>query len=284
MKSANPNPNSETAIEVASPKGVARQSQPLDIEAMFKYAIDKGQNLDSLMNVRRELMGEASKQLYDEAMAAFQFECPVISKSVGVPDRSGTIAYKFATFEQIIAAVKPLLHKHGFSYALDTKTESAPGWVIAICKITHRGDPENKIPGHVTTSESKFPLGTKTGIMSETQVFAAALTFASRRVFCNAFGIVTAGEDKNGITNVEKPANPSAIAPSTNSLKDLAAELWALLKPVRGTVKSWDEANKFLWRYELLDAAASEAMPDLSEARMKEVIAKAKTHPQLKTT
>src|SRR5271168_3975283 len=170
MKSANIESQTDIIIPPASRAVDRPTAQPIDIEAMFKYAIDKGANLDSLMNVRRELNAEASKQLFDEAMAAFQSECPVISKTVGVPDRSGEVAYKFSPFEQIIAAVKPLLQKHGFSYALDTDTESAAGWVIAKWKITHRGDPDRKVPGHETVSTAKFPLGTKTVIMSDTKV------------------------------------------------------------------------------------------------------------------
>jgi ERF superfamily len=269
---------------VVTPENAVTRTQaaPFNIEELFRYAIEKGGNLESLMNVRRELNAEASKQLFDEAMAAFQAECPVISKTIGVPDRSGKVAYKFAPFEVIIAAVKPLLQKHGFGYALDTDTESKDGWVIAKCRITHRGDPSQKIPGHETVSTAKFPLGTKTGIMSDTQVHAAALTFASRRVFCNAFGIVTAGEDSNGITSKEKPANPSSLEPDEKVLKDLARELWTLLKPVRGTAQNWLVANQWMWREEILDGGIPEDAPHLSPELFKEVIAKCAVHPALK--
>lgn len=280
MKNVTDKPPEQQSLATVPPAGeVARPIQSFDIESAFRLAIEKGAGVEAmttLMNVRRELNAEAAKKAFDMAMALFQAECPVISKTVGVPTSGGVIAYKFSPFEQIIAAVKPLLQKHGFSYALDTDTESQGGWVIAKCRITHSG-------GHEIVSTAKFPLGTKTGIMSETQVYAAALTFASRRVFCNAFGIVTAGEDKNGITSKEKPANPSALQPSDLSAKEVAQKIWDLLKPIRGEGRKWDAANQWLWKNELLDAAAGEGMPDLSAEKMKLLIPKLEKHPELKT-
>lgn len=243
-----------------------------DPEELLRFAVEKGADvgtIERLMTVRRELNAEKAKAAYDAAMAAFQAECPVIEKNKGVPDRSGATAYKYAPFEHIIATVKPFLQQHGFSYTLDTDTESAQGWVIAKCLITHCG-------GHFTTSTAKFPLGTKTGIMSETQVYAAALTFASRRVFCNAFGIVTAGEDMDGRTANPKPAGPSALQPSEAETKALAKELWDTLRSVRGDKHNWNEANQWLWREDILDGGIPEEAPHLPPARFRQVIDMAK--------
>lgn len=256
------------ALEVVGERKLeARSVAKLDIGALLQYAVDKGvssETMKDLMSIRRELNAEQAKEAFDSALAAFQAECPVVTKTVGVPDRSGRTAYKYAPFEAIIATVKPFLQKHGFSYVLDTDTASMDGWVIAKCHITHSA-------GHSTVSTAKFPLGTKTGIMSDTQVYASALTFASRRVFSNAFGIVVAGEDLNGQTDKEKPQGPSTLA-AEPSVQDLAKELWKLLEPVRGTEKNWIKVNEYLWRQEILDAAADENAPQLSAKRFKEVI------------
>lgn len=243
----------------------------LDIGELLRYAVDKGvssETMKDLMAIRRELNAEQAKEAFDSALAAFQAECPPVTKTIGVPDRSGKIAYKYAPFESIIATVRPFLQKHNFSYVLDTDTQSELGWVIAKCHVTHAA-------GHCTVSTVKFPLGTKTGIMSDTQVYAATLTFACRRVFCNAFGIVVSGEDQNGITDREKPKGPSTLA-AEPSVKDLATELWNLLKSVRGEAKNWDKINEWLWRFEVLDAAANESAPELSPKRFREVINAAK--------
>jgi hypothetical protein len=59
--------------------------------------------------------------------------------------------------------------------------------------------------------------------------------------------------------------------------KELKAELWALLKPIRKAGdKTWQSANDWLWREEILDAAVPETAPDLNPARFQEVITKAR--------
>lgn len=242
-----------------------------NIESIFQLAIEKqgtAEVLERLMGIRRELNAEASKKAFDEAMAAFQAECPPVLKTKSVSTNAGTKAYSYAPLETVIATVKPYLERHGFSFAFDTDTSSQPGWVIAKCDVTH-------CAGHSVSKAAKFPLGTKTGIMSETQVYASALTFATRRVFQNAFGIVCEGEDVNGATDRVKPAGPSTMA-SEPTVKEYAAELWALLKPVRGEARNWDEANQWLWLEEITDGAIPETAPNLTPKRFKEVIALAK--------
>ena len=243
-----------------------------DIESLLRFAVEKGasvETIERMMAVRRELRAERAKEAFDTAMAALQAEMPVVSKSKGVPDNSGKFAFKFAPFETVTEVIKPFLQKHGFSWTLDTDTTSQDGWVIAKCRVTHSG-------GHSETSSAKFPLGKGTSLMSATQIFAAALTFASRRVFMNAFGVVVAGDDHLELMQKQKAKGPSSIAPENLGLKELAKELWNLLEPVRGTEKKWDVANQWLWREELLDGAVPEAAPHLTAARFREVITKAK--------
>ena len=258
---------------------VQSRGGPGDIESLLRFAVEKGasvETIERMMAVRRELRAERAKESFDTAMAALQAEMPVVGRNVGVQaDANGKFAYKYAPFEAVIEVVKPYLQKHGFSFTLDTDTASEQGWVIAKCRVTHAG-------GHSETSSAKFPLGAGTRLMSTTQVYAAALTFASRRVFQNAFGIVTSGEDQNGATSKAKPPGPSSIAPENTSLKDLTRELWELLAPVRGPEKKWDTANQWLWREEILDGAIPEAAPHFCAARFREVITAAKSKLQVK--
>lgn len=196
------------ALQKHEPNAVAVRS-PLDMESLFRAAIDKGEQgvavMERLLVIRRELNAEQAKAAFDRNLAAFQMACPPIVKRKGVPDRNGVIAYKYAPFEDILAIARPGMREHGFSFTLDTDTDSQPNWVIATCKLTHEG-------GHSEVSRAKFPLGNKTQIMSDTQQYAAALTFASRRVFCNALGLVTSGEDRDGQGEGAKAKGPSSLA------------------------------------------------------------------------
>jgi hypothetical protein len=222
-----------------------------------------------LCAMEEKMAGRRSKAAFDEAMSAFQAECPIIKKDKAVPDRTGKTAYSYAPIETIEVQIRPFCQKHGFSHTFDTDTNSDQGWVIAKCIVKHKG-------GHECVSTGKFPLGTKTGIMSDTQVYAAALTFANRRALCNAYGLVLAGEDMDGRVGKVKPQGPSAVEPSEPSLKDLARELWNALRQVRGAEQNWNAANQWLWREDILDGAIPETAPDLSAARFREVIQAAK--------
>jgi hypothetical protein len=255
--------------------------QVSDPESIIRYAIDKGNgNVDvatmkELLNIRRELHAELAQRLFDEQMKEFQSECPVITKERAVPDRSGNTAYKFAPIEVIEVQIRPLLRKHGFSHTYDTDTASIPGWVIAMCIVKHEA-------GHSVVSTVKLPLGTKTGIMSDTQVYAAALTFANRRALCNAYGLVLAGEDVDGQTGKIKPAGPSKVQAENELLKPLARKLWDILTPIRGLAGNWDIANKWLREMEFI--GETEELPHtLTVERYKEVIDKSnsflKTNP-----
>lgn len=247
------------------------QMPSINIEALIDKAVDSKAAVEVVKELRamlREDQAIAAKQAFDEAMSLFQTKCPVISKSKPVQDNSGKRLYAYAPIERIEEIIRPVEAECGFTHTFDQDVASREGWVIVKCKITHN-------LGHFIEKTAMFPLGTKTQIMSNTQQYAAALTFANRRVLGNAYGLVFAGEDNDG-GNKQKPAGPSTMRPETEDLKPLARELWNVLVSVRGDKQNWDQANQWLWREEILDAAADEKAPHLSAAKFREVIAKAK--------
>jgi hypothetical protein len=272
---SNPPPAPSLQLETISDKPTAveragRLSLPtINIETLINKAVDSKAAVEVVKELRamlREDQAIAAKAAFDEAMSRFQAACPVITKSKAVPDRSGATAYRFAPIEKVEEIIRPVERENGFTHTFDQDVSSLPGWVIASCKITHD-------LGHSETKTVKLPLGTRTAIMSDTQQYAAALTFANRRVLANAYGLVFAGEDKDGGSAV-KPAGPSTMRPPKEDLKPLAQELWDLLKPVRGTKQDWTAANQWLWREDILDGAIPEEAPALSADKFREVIKK----------
>lgn len=177
------------------PGALARPILPtINIEELITKAVDSKAAVEVVKELRamlREDQAIAAAQAFDEAMSAFQAQCPVIIKGRGVPDRSGATAYKYAPIEKIEEVIRPIEREHGFTHTYNQDVASQPGWVITSVTITHT-------LGHSKTSVGKFPLGTRTAIMSDTQQYAAALTFSNRRVLGNAYGLVFAGEDKDG--------------------------------------------------------------------------------------
>lgn len=184
-----------------------RQVAPaqFNAEALISQGIEKGmsvETLERLLNMRRELKAEWAKEQYDKAMAKFQSECPVIKKTKQVKTKEGGTAYKYAPIESIVDQVKDLIQKNGFSYS--TRMELKDKGVLAIVTVKHSA-------GHHEESPMEVPLGNKTQVMSDSQVVAAAQTFAKRYAFCNAFGILTGDEDNDAkntrVDNSQKVLN-----------------------------------------------------------------------------
>jgi hypothetical protein len=189
---------------VIEEKSMAVKTDGLSIESLFSRAIDNQVSVDTLerlMAMRRELKAEFAKAEYDRSMAEFQCECPEIKKTKQVKTRAGILAYKYAPIEAIVAQVKDLLTKHGFSYS--TQIQTSEGYVKAVCVVKHSA-------GHTESYEMQVPLGNKTDVMSNSQVYAAAATFAKRYAFCNAFGIMTGDDDNEEKLKSGEKSKPSA--------------------------------------------------------------------------
>jgi hypothetical protein len=248
-----------------------------DPESILRYAIDRNANVDvieRMMAVRDKLKAEVAREAFDRALNNFQAECPPISKSRGVSDNSGKEAYRYAPIEDVEAVIRPIEQKFGFSHKFP-KMVLGTGVVTAFCEIRHEG-------GHSESAEVTYRIGTRTKMMSDTQVDAATETFAKRRALCNGYGLVLVGEDKDGQGARPKPHGPSALETDTPDLKPLAQELWTLLKSIRGSAPNWNASNQWLWKEEITDGAIPEEAPHFTAARFREVIEKVKTKLQSK--
>lgn len=176
-----------TEIVPAIPENQATVS----VEKVILAALEKGVPIDVMERVfalREKLKDEFAKAQFHKDMALAQSDMPVIEKTKeGGKTKSGHVAYKYAELGEIAKAVQPHIHKHGFSYSI--RAEVNEKGVKATCIVYHKF-------GHSEESSVEFPLTTKTEIMSAPQVVAATMTFAKRYAFVNAFGIMTAEEDK----------------------------------------------------------------------------------------
>lgn len=167
------------------------ETQMSTAESLISQALAKGlpmETIKELLAMRKELKAEAAKEAYDEAMANFQAECPVVGKDKEVKNKAGAVLYSYAPLDAIVSMVKEFIGRNGFSYAI--KTEITKEFVKVFCVVKHK-------MGHSETTDMEVPMGTRTEIMSAPQVVAATTTFAKRYAFCNAFGIMTGDEDND---------------------------------------------------------------------------------------
>lgn len=185
-------------------KEITVVGQDSSAEKLISQAITSNvpvETLERLLAMRTQIKAEQAKEAFTAAMAKFQGECPVIKKTKEVISGGRTI-YKYAPIESIILQVRDPLRDNGFSYAFEQVLSAET--VKVGCVVTHS-------LGHSNTTWMEVRLGTKTGVMSNSQQDAAASTFAKRYAFCNAFGILTGDEDTDGADFDRTPVKPKAV-------------------------------------------------------------------------
>lgn len=182
--------------------------------------------IEKMMNLQDRHEAKQAKKAFDEAMAKFQAECPIIEKTKTVKNGGGATLYSYAPLEKIVSQLKETIQRNGFSYTF--KTEFPDGVVRAICVVKH-------VAGHAEESGVEIPLMAKTGIMNNSQQTAATITFAKRYAFMDAFGIATSDEDndankiqKEEKTDQEKLETAEEMLQSCTTLKELQSK-WTFL-------------------------------------------------------
>ena len=175
---------SEKELAVKEPKDV--------IMAMAEVAVEKADvgTLERLVELRKQMKEERAREEFFKALSAFQAELKPIKKSKVVYNKDGTIRYSYATFDDIIEAIQPLLEKHGLSYRFETEFEGKS--VNVKCIITH-------LLGHQEITSFKTVVE-YSGRMLPIQEWGSALTYAKRYSLSLALGLATE-EDTDAIVD-----------------------------------------------------------------------------------
>lgn len=156
--------------------------------------------LEKMMALYERNEKRQSERDFADALVSLQGETARVKATSEVKDSGGTVRYKFAKYEAIMATVQPMLTKHGFSITFDTAVED--GRIVVSCKLTHRS-------GH--SRENKFAVrnSAKPPGSSEAQGDMSNKSYAKRGALCDALNIVIE-EDKDGADDAR---NANCIAP-----------------------------------------------------------------------
>lgn len=156
---------------------------PMTLLAM---ATEQGADLDKLeklMDLQERWEANEQRKAYAAAMAEFQGKAPLVFRSKTAKGKR--FDYDYASLDDIMRAVRPLMLECGFSVTFDI--ESSPTTVKAICTLTHR-------LGFTKDSSWSAPVDAD-AYMNDTQKIASANSYARRYAFMNAFNIVLSNED-----------------------------------------------------------------------------------------
>lgn len=190
--------------QIATPYGGASPAVLVDkapsVGTMLQGAIASGVTsenvsaLKELMALYREEQSRIGEREFARAFVALQSEMPAIQAVKPVPNNDGSIRYRFAPYEEIMEAVRPLLLKHGFTVSFSqTVAESR---ITQACTLRHVG-------GHSVTNSFAVRIGKGPPGSSEAQGDGAASTYAKRFALCDALNIVVEKDSDGADARIE---------------------------------------------------------------------------------
>lgn len=173
--------------------------------------IDK---FERIMQMQERAMARQSQVSYDDAMAAMQPELPVVGER---GDANGR--YTFALWEDINAAIKPILQRHGF--ALTFRTSTGDGITVTGIlshRMGHREETSITLPSD--------PSGNKNAV----QAVASSVSYGKRYTAQALLNLTSHGEDDDayaggGGFDASGWADGIRDASSMDDLNRIAADL-----------------------------------------------------------
>jgi hypothetical protein len=179
-------------------------------EFLTRFATDPNitsDKLETLLKMRRELLGDEQREAYHLAYSQLSGEMPQVKKEgvVELMNKDGKRfgRYSFARWEDMDRVLRPLLAKHGF--ALSFSTEERDGnRLTVIGELMHAG-------GYSKTARMTLPPDTGPG-RNSLQAVGSALSYGKRYVAEQLLNIVRQGEDDDGNTALDRTVTADQVA------------------------------------------------------------------------
>ena len=147
--------------------------------------IDK---MERLLQMQERVMDRQAMMAYSAAMAAMQTELPSIE------ERGQTNNGFYATLEDIVDTVRPIMQKHGFavSFRIQTQERGIQVTGVLMHKDGHREETSMLLPADMS--------GNKNAV----QAFGSSTSYGKRYVLSALLNITTRGQDDNGNASTKK--------------------------------------------------------------------------------
>lgn len=206
--------------------------------------------LEKLIEMQERILRHQAKASFDAAFAEMQGDLPVINER-GAILVNGELRSKYAKYEDIQAACRPVLQRHGFS--IRHRNEGLPDGRLKIIGILSHRD------GHSEQDEFICPAD-KSGGKQDIQAIGSTRSYGMRYTTIALLNIETRGLDDDGRkagAPVPVSTAPVGFEPWVAALEGVASEgIAALTKTFN---RSKDEFRKHLLKNYASDWAALKA-------------------------
>jgi hypothetical protein len=207
LEASNPVEKQEVVPMKASDLPVPTNTQQVgEYSGMIKNAIvdpnTDPEKLHRLLDFQERVMAKQAEINYRAAMNRLQLDMPIIAKDGSVsypidknkPDGPKREAFKYASFENIMRAIKPSLMKNGFTFSFDSTPRQGDGGGATItAKLSH-------VDGHSETSSFAAALDSSGG-KNNIQAMGSTFSYGKRYCVTALLNIITEGEDDDGNTD-----------------------------------------------------------------------------------
>ena len=161
--------------------------------------------------------GRAKPGLF-KALVAFQALVPTIYRdlTVDVTGRKGSYSFEYATYENMVATVRPLLAAQGLGFSNRLEIAST-GMLLLVTRVFHSSG---------EFEDSRIPLICD---FSSSQSLGSANSYSKRYGLSNALGLATDDDDDGNIAE----GNDHVVTAPEDPMRQLAEKLRASIKACR---------------------------------------------------
>lgn len=185
------------------------------VSMIERAALDPRVDMDKmerLLAMQERIFDRNARMAYASALAVMQPKMPVITERGGIKNSAGTVQSKYALWEDINDAIKPLLAEHGFALSFRTGT-TTEGKITVTGILSHR-------EGHQEETTISLPHDSS-GSKNAVQAVGSSTSYGKRYTATALLNITSRGEDDDG-----------KAAPNDWISEDQVGELVALMDDV----------------------------------------------------
>lgn len=201
--------------------------------------IDK---MERLLQMQERVMARNAKASYTEALSAMQPELPVIKERGEIKHgENKPVQSRYARWEDINEAIKPVLSAHGF--ALSFRTGQAEGKIVVTGVLSHRD-------GHSEETTMHLPVDAS-GSKNAVQAVGSSTSYGKRYTAMALLNLTSRGEDDDG----------KAAGFGDTISEEQAGEIRALIEDTGADIERFCRYMKVA------------AIPDIPASRFKDAVA-----------
>ena len=204
--------------EPQSPETVSETSMVQMLDRLARSPDVDVSKLEKLLDMQERIMAKQAESAFNAAMANLQGELPVITEQ-GEITVHGEVRSKYARFEDINEAVKPILQRHGFAVSFRVSTEN--GHVLVTGVLMHRDGHREETSIQLSPDNS----GSKNTVLA----VGSSVSYGTRDVLSALLNISTQGEDDDAIGAIEY-LDKDQIANLESLLSEVGADKSKFLK------------------------------------------------------